>query len=334
MSWSAQDAQLNAAPTPVAGDPADVSPVPGSSGTRAPYTGPVPISSLSAALVTRNIDNTNLAQNWLWSTLTTGTGLTLSADAVTSGQLFRVSSAATAFTGNLVALQTTGNNVANTGNLVALSTSGPDSSITPLKISNGGKAPGIDVQGALVFRAADHATTGVQNDVALPNASTIRYSGAGTATFTGLLAAPSGQQLLLENAGTGNLTLANLNGGSAAANRINTGTGGNVVLPVGASATLVYDATAAQWRLVSVGPGATLYGTTTIAIGQRDSAAVALGASFVGALVVAQIQQAATDATLLYVERSSIDGAGNLVIRGGPANATAVVTVAYAVHVQ
>jgi len=57
----------------------------------------VPISNLNPATAINTIDNLNFAQNWSWSTLAGGSGLSLSSSGVTTGSVFNViNSSATA----------------------------------------------------------------------------------------------------------------------------------------------------------------------------------------------------------------------------------------------
>lgn len=84
-----------------------------------------------------------------------------------------------------------------------------------------------------------------------------RLSGdaGGTSRITGIDAtqAQDGECFKLCNVSANNITLANQNAGSAAANRIITGTGADYVLNGDENCEIIYDATTARWRL--------LYGT-------------------------------------------------------------------------
>jgi hypothetical protein len=101
----------------------------------------------------------------------------------------------------------------------------------------------------LVF-GSDYSTTGTQSDVAINGSSAIRYTGAGTATFQGIVAGGNGQVLYLHNASSSVLTLANQSSSEdTAANRIITGTGSDIPVPADTSVSLQYDATAQRWRV-------------------------------------------------------------------------------------
>lgn len=52
--------------------------------------GSVPMSSLTPATATNTIDNTSFTQQWNWSTLTTGLGIWIQANALTSGRVLRL----------------------------------------------------------------------------------------------------------------------------------------------------------------------------------------------------------------------------------------------------
>ena len=90
----------------------------------------------------------------------------------------------------------------------------------------------------------DLTTTGSQNNVNVGTASAVRYAGAGTATFTGIVAGSSGQVLYLHNASASTLTLSNLSASSTAANQIITGTSADLGVPTNTSVTMQYDPTA------------------------------------------------------------------------------------------
>jgi hypothetical protein len=97
---------------------------------------------------------------------------------------------------------------------------------------------------------SDYTTTGLQSDVNLGTSSSMRYNGAGTATFYGIAAGAGGQELRLHNASGSTLTLSNQSGSEAtAANKIITGTTADLPIPANTSVTLQYDSTAARWRV-------------------------------------------------------------------------------------
>ena len=110
----------------------------------------------------------------------------------------------------------------------------------------------------------DLTTTGSQNNVNVGTASAVRYAGAGTATFTGIVAGSSGQVLYLHNASASTLTLSNLSASSTAANQIITGTGAALGVPTNTSVTMQYDPTATNssgntgaWRVTGSSNAAT-----------------------------------------------------------------------------
>jgi hypothetical protein len=126
----------------------------------------------------------------------------------------------------------------------------------------------LTVNGTHAFQfAADYSTaTATQSDVALNAASAIRYTGAGSSTFYGIVAGVAGQVLYLTNAATSTytLTLANQSGSEAtAANKIITGTGADMIMANNSSVILQYDGAASRWRVIGGSGGATLSGGTT-----------------------------------------------------------------------
>ncbi|MFC6269841.1 beta strand repeat-containing protein [Frigoriflavimonas asaccharolytica] len=62
----------------------------------------VPISSITPAIATNTIDNTNFAQTWNWSTATTQNPLALSGNALTTGNLLSLSGTGTLTSGSLI----------------------------------------------------------------------------------------------------------------------------------------------------------------------------------------------------------------------------------------
>ncbi len=96
----------------------------------------------------------------------------------------------------------------------------------------------------------DYTTVGSQADVNLGAYSAVRYNGAATATFYGIVAGSNGQILYLHNPSSYTLTLSNLSGSeSTTANQIITGTNADLPVPTNTSVTLQYDATASKWRV-------------------------------------------------------------------------------------
>ncbi len=110
-----------------------------------------------------------------------------------------------------------------------------------------------DITGSLATkRGADYTTAGSANNVDFGGASLVRLDTSGAAqTITGIAGGRDGFMLTLVNAdASANVTLSNDSGSSSAANRITTGTGADLILPAGASTTLIYDSGASLWRIV------------------------------------------------------------------------------------
>lgn len=93
--------------------------------------------------------------------------------------------------------------------------------------------------------------TGDVNDYDLGNGKTFRLSSDALRNITGLAGGVGGREILLFNVGANTIVLQNQNIGSAAANRIITGTGLDVLLLSDDSAKLSYDGVTQRWRLVT-----------------------------------------------------------------------------------
>ncbi|MCX5792205.1 MAG: tail fiber domain-containing protein [Elusimicrobia bacterium] len=103
---------------------------------------------------------------------------------------------------------------------------------------------------ALLF-GSDYTDMGNQYAANLGASSTVRYTGADAATFYGIVAGVPGQILHLHNASNYALTLANQSASATmAADRIITGTGGDVHMTADSSLMLQYDGTALRWRIL------------------------------------------------------------------------------------
>ncbi len=94
---------------------------------------------------------------------------------------------------------------------------------------------------------------GNNNDVSTALSSNLRITGPTAAfTITGFANGHAGKLLIISNATVQTMTIAPQNAGSAAANRIVTGTGANVNIAGPARAVFVYDATDSRWYLVGL----------------------------------------------------------------------------------
>lgn len=99
----------------------------GTSWVRLAAAGTVPLSSLVAAVSTNNIDNTNFAQVWNWSTAATETPFTLTGNALTTGSLLSLSSSSTGRTGTNGLLHVANTSAATTGMLASFRGNSADS---------------------------------------------------------------------------------------------------------------------------------------------------------------------------------------------------------------
>jgi len=137
-------------------------------------SGAVLLNELGAAGNTNTIDNTNFAQQWDWSTAATENPFTMTANALTTGRLFALTSTSTAltsggllnvthsgvpassWTGDLAKIESTGASTANLdGNVLKLGYTGTagasDGTVLNLTSTQTGTS-------ALVFRANDDGT--------------------------------------------------------------------------------------------------------------------------------------------------------------------------------
>ncbi|HYH75493.1 MAG TPA: collagen-like protein [Candidatus Saccharimonadales bacterium] len=210
----------------------------------------ISMNSLSGALASGTLDNAGYTQSWSWNNLTNGTGLD-------------IGSTATGMTGSLVNISLTGNNAGNTGTLLSLSASGTSNAAAGLKVNVLGSGLALDITGGVAFRAGtDYTATGTQNDVTFGPNSTYRLNPNAALTVNGIAGGTGGKLLMLHNVSNQAVMLANQAGGSAANNRIISGSGSNVTLAADQSATLQYDGSSNRWRLVSTSGSTPTYGDT------------------------------------------------------------------------
>ena len=95
---------------------------------------------------------------------------------------------------------------------------------------------------------------GTQNDLDFLSADSLIANNATALTLNGLVAGVDGQRVVVLAQGAGTVTIADEAAGSAAANRIVTDTGGNIVLSAGIhGVVLVYNGAANRWRVVGRG---------------------------------------------------------------------------------
>lgn len=90
------------------------------------------------------------------------------------------------------------------------------------------------------------------NDLLLPTGTSFRATATGGAQdVTGFSNVKAGRQVEIMNVGVNNIVLRNQNAGSAAENRIITGTAASVTIQPDRSARLTYDGTTTRWRLIA-----------------------------------------------------------------------------------
>lgn len=120
-------------------------------------------------------------------------------------------------------------------------------------------------QGALAATAlqpgasvtAATALTGNQDNFVIATAETLWCANASLLTLRGIAGGANGRRLTIVSTGAGQVDLSNQNAGSTAANRIDNGVTGTISLAAGVGrCSLVYDATAARWRVLEHEQGA------------------------------------------------------------------------------
>ena len=111
----------------------------------------------------------------------------------------------------------------------------------------------VDIAGDIALRAgAFTAVNGNNNNINIGGTSFIRITGPTAAfTITGISGGVNGNVVILYNAATYNMTVANENTNSTATNRITTLTGSGVVTTGVGAITLIYDSTASRWIVTS-----------------------------------------------------------------------------------
>ena len=103
--------------------------------------------------------------------------------------------------------------------------------------------------------------TANQNDYETGLGGWFRISSDAARTITGFLGGTDGRGFVLSNVGSFNITLANESASSAAAYRIITGTGADMVLLPNDDVWLLYDITSERWRVIERGTGSIASGT-------------------------------------------------------------------------
>lgn len=93
--------------------------------------------------------------------------------------------------------------------------------------------------------------TANQNNFNIKDAGVIRVSSDTSRDMTGFARVKPGRRLLVINVGSNAIVLKNQDSASAAANRIITGTGGDITLSSDDTALLWYDSETSRWRIIA-----------------------------------------------------------------------------------
>jgi hypothetical protein len=233
-------------------------------GTSTGTTGTISLGNANASAITighSGITTTNAGALTVTQTLTANGSIS-----VGSGQSFSFAGGASNFdqSASSGTFQTGTGNVTLNGNVTVAGTN-------TFTVNGGNTSLGadLDVTSSVAFKhGTDISTTGTLDDLSISDSSLLRLSGASAQTLDGIAGGRDGRILTIINVGTANLTIADEAAGSTAANRIRTGTGGNISVAVNSSTTLVYDSQASRWRVVGdvaggAGAGVTSIGTFT-----------------------------------------------------------------------
>ena len=164
--------------------------------------------------------------------------------------------AAAMLVGTGASLDFTGSGTINASTLNGLtfSSPGPIGSVIPstgafTSISSSGD---FVSSGNFSTLATDYLTTGVQNDVDLGAGSLVHYNGISEATFTGIAGGTDGRLIRINNVSDFDLSITNLDTGSAVGNRILTSTGDTIVIPSMGTIQLQYNSHTLRWHIVTL----------------------------------------------------------------------------------
>ena len=189
-------------------------------------------------------------------TVSLGTSTSLTA----SGALAITSGGATAFSidaGGAASLSVGATNA----NAVSISKTGVTTTVngaltvTQAGLFNGGLTVASDLTvtnaGNVAFQrnTTDFTAVGTQDDVNLGTGVLFRINGASAQTITSIAGGADGRVITIVNAGANAAAFQNETGPTAA-NRIITGTGGNLSVPTGSTIQLAYDSGASRWRVI------------------------------------------------------------------------------------
>lgn len=136
--------------------------------------------------------------------------------------------------------------------------------------------------------------SGSSFELPLPTTSFVSLDG-GFLTLTSIVAGVQGQVLILKNDSGGSYTLKNQDGSVTAANRVITGTGGDLTVANTATVLLVYDTTASRWQVIG--------GSGALKIGTFDNTANGFGLKYVnGDLSLVAASEASPGALSIYAQ--------------------------------
>ena len=138
--------------------------------------------------------------------------------------------------------------------------------LQPTEAGSNGQVLTTDASGTLSWVSPSSSASNLYTSTAMTLSGTanhnISFSSAGYVKFnsgsssnfsiTGLSAGSDGQILILQNVGTGNMTVRNQNSSSSSSNRIATNTGSDVSTTGTGTITLIYDGTQGRWVVISV----------------------------------------------------------------------------------
>jgi len=114
------------------------------------------------------------------------------------------------------------------------------------------------------FQVVDAATTGADQSITLTKVFHV-LTNASLASINNIASPSDGKFIILSNKTGANIVIKNNTGGTAA-NRIFTGTGGDLSLKTNAALILIYDANAARWQVVGGSGGGSNVVTSSLAL--------------------------------------------------------------------
>lgn len=133
----------------------------------------------------------------------------------------------------------------------------PDASVTLVGTDNAQTLTNKTLQYLQQAVSTNSVLTGANQTLNTATTGIVRLTNTGLTSLAGITAGASGQSLIVENKTTGQVVVGNENTSALAADRILTGTAGNVTMSADATLMFTYDSVSARWHLTGgTGSGA------------------------------------------------------------------------------